>query len=251
MKCWKRCNPICINAQLQNNNLILKNLYNSALIIFKSKCIVTDSLDVPLSMNSSRTVAAVFINDTLTLKSQPWPADITVLQRFITLRCDRRLVYISSLAATVHTLVPPQPYFTPLIKGSFSLGAVAAITRSKEKQASQSRPAVREQVGHSPVWCSTLSHGTHFILFGQMFWQLTAVPKYLRFIFSLTSLDVETSRQGQNMLMTLTSSTFMPLWRNEASSLEWNTLKTAMKVAKQMLFVYLSFSACGTIRWTC
>lgn len=184
------------------------------------------------------------------VKSQSWPADITVLQRFITLRCDCRLVYISSLAAAVYTFVPPRPYFTLLIKGSFSLGAVAAVTRSKEKQASQPRPAVCEQVDHSPVWYSTLSHGTHFILFGQLSWQLTAVPKYLRFIFSLTSVDVESSRQGQNMLMTMTSSTFLPLWRNKVSSLEWNTLKTATKVAKQM-YVFLSFSAWGTIRWTC
>lgn len=183
--------------------------------------------------------------------SQPWPADITVLQRLIRLCCDRRLVYISSLAAAIHTLVPLRPYFTPLIKVRFSLGAVAAVTRSKEKQASQPRPAVCKQVDHSPVWCSTLSHGTHFILYGQMFWQLTAVPKYLRFIFSLTSLDVKSSRQGQNMLMTMTSSTFMPPWRNKVSSLECNTLKTATKVAKQMLYVFLSFSACGTIRWTC
>lgn len=174
------------------------------------------------------------------VKSQPWPADITVLQRFITLCCDRRLVYISSLAAAVHTLVPPRPYFTPLIKGSFSLGAVAAVTRSKEKQASLPRPAVRKQVDHSPAWCSTLSHGTHSILFGQMFWQLTAVPKYLCFIFSVTSVDVKLSRQGQSMLMTMTSSTFMPLWRNEVSSLEWNTLKTATKVAKQMYVFQLA-----------
>lgn len=47
----------------------------------------------------------------------------------------RRLVYISSLAAVAHTPVLPWLYFTPLTQSSLSLDAVAAVTRSKEKQA--------------------------------------------------------------------------------------------------------------------
>lgn len=88
-----------------------------------------------------------------TVKPQPWPADVTVQQRFIgTWR------YV--VATGWFTLAPWQPsltrpsflglYFTPLTQSSLSLDAVAAVTRSKEKQASpvNGSVAIRGNVQH-------------------------------------------------------------------------------------------------------
>lgn len=89
------------------------------------------------------------------------PAEI---YRDLALCCGRRLVYISSLAAVAHTLVLPRPYFTPLTQSSLSLDAVAAVTRSKEKQASpvNGSVAIQRNVQHGVMEHASLAQAKCF-----------------------------------------------------------------------------------------